>query len=234
MQDIFHFSQARRQFAAQFALVFGDDRFQGSGGHFIFIQGFGLGRQALPGLLDQAFGHAQRIVELEFQARGIVERGADVLLQVIETAERPQAGTFIGIRLGERALGQFGGNRKQPGLIAKDGGGVFQDEVLDFLQGSLIFEDVQLVHHQDDLLAPGQDALQELTLAFGQGMVGRGDEQHQVAARDELIGQPFVAADNGIRAGRIDNVQFLQERQGIGVDGEALVLHLLGGLLRPT
>ena len=110
---------------------------------------------------------------------------------------------------------------------------MFQDEVADFLQGRVVFEDIHLVQHKDDFLAPGENAFEELALALGQGMIGGGDEQDQVTARDEFIGQPFVLADDGIRAGRINNVQFLQERQGIGEDGETFVHHLFGGLFAP-
>ena len=89
----------------QFALVLRDNGFQGSGGLLVFIQGFGLGRQDLPGLVDQVFGHAQRVVELELQPGGIIQGGADELLQVIQPAGAAQTGALLGVRFGLGALG---------------------------------------------------------------------------------------------------------------------------------
>ena len=62
------------------------------------------------------FGNAQRVIELELQPGGIVERGVDELLQIIEAAETAQAGTLLGVWLGEGALGQFGGDRHTAGV----------------------------------------------------------------------------------------------------------------------
>ena len=233
VQDVLHFGQARRQFAVQFALVFSNDGFQRGRGHPVFFQRFGLDLEPHCRLLDQILSHPQRIVELELQAGAVVQRGVDERFQFVQTAARPQTGAFTRVRLGERTLGQFGGDRIQLRLIAEDCCGVFYDESADFLQSRLVLQDIQLVHHKDDLLAPGQDALQELSLAFGQRMIGGCDKQYQIAARNIFVGQPLVAADDGIRPGGVHDVQFFQQRQRIGIDGKAFVPHLLGRLLSP-
>jgi len=113
------------KFSVQFALVLCDDGFQGGGGLFIFIQGFGLGCQGSSGLVAQMFGHPQRVVELELEPGGVVEGGADELLQVVQSAGAAQTGTLFGVRFGLGALSQFSGNRIQLRLIAKYLGGVF-------------------------------------------------------------------------------------------------------------
>ena len=91
---------------------------------------------------------------------------------------------------------------------------MFQDEVADFQQGRVVFKDVHLVQYKDDFLAPGENTFEELAFAFGQGMIGGGDEQNQVTAWDKFVGQSLVLADDGIRARCFNNVQFFQERQG--------------------
>ena len=64
-------------------------------------------------------------------------------------------------------------------------------------------------------------------------MVGGGGEQHQVTARHEFLCQPFVIANDGVGARRIDNIELLEQRQWIGVDGEVFIHDLLGDLLAP-
>jgi hypothetical protein len=110
---------------------------------------------------------------------------------------------------------------------------MLEDKGTDFLERGLILDDIRFVQGEDDLLAPGQDALEELSLALREGMVGGGGEQDQVAARHEFIGQALVMADDCIRPGRIDNVQFLEKRQGISIDGKVFIHRLLGDLFAP-
>ena len=88
VQNVLNFSEPGRKFTSQFTLVGCDDSFQRCGGYFIFLQGFRLGGDILPGLFDQALGYAQWIIELEFQACRVIQRGSDELLQVIEAAVR--------------------------------------------------------------------------------------------------------------------------------------------------
>ena len=65
-------------------------------------------------------------------------------------------------------------------------------------------EQVGLVDHDRHLLAPPGDALEEAALALGEGAVGGGDEQHQIGARDELLGQQLVFGDHRVRSRRVD------------------------------
>ncbi len=55
------------------------------------------------------------------------------------------------------------------------------------------------------------DALQKGALAFREGAVGGGDEQHQIAAGDEALGDDLVLANDGVGAGRIDNADVREE-----------------------
>jgi hypothetical protein len=105
------------------------------------------------------------------------------------------------------------------------------DEGLHLLELLLALEQVGLVEHDDDLLAPVADALQEDALAFGEGPVSGGDEQDQVGARHKLGGDGFVLADNGVGARGVHDADLDQQlgRQGQDVlvlvdDGSLLVL----------
>jgi len=50
-------------------------------------------------------------------------------------------------------------------------------------------QQIYLVHHEDYLLAPVADELQILALGLGEAPVDGGDEEDQVATRDEAAGQ---------------------------------------------
>ena len=75
----------------------------------------------------------------------------------------------------------------------------------------LILQQVDLVHDQHDLLSPVPYQLQVTALALGQGTLGRGDEQHQVAPRHEAPAQLLVVADDGVRPRRVHDGDLLQK-----------------------
>ena len=188
-------------------------------------------------LADEARADAQRVQQLQPEAAGVVERLADVGLQRLEAAGHPL--------VGPAALGRLG----QPGRHGEDGGHVAHQiagrlghEVDHLRQVGLVAQDVDLVDDQDDLLTPVANLLQEGAFALGEGAVGRGDEQHQIAAGDELRGQRFVLADDGVGARRIDHGQLAEQidRRGLNPDavfaGEAVLglaiaqqVNLVGG-----
>jgi len=87
----------------------------------------------------------------------------------------------------------------------------FEDEIADFLKGRVVFEECQSYSEQRPLSSPGQDVFQELSLALGQGMIGRGDEQNQITPRNKFGCQPLVMRMMGVRAGCVNNVQLFQE-----------------------
>ena len=72
-------------------------------------------------------------------------------------------------------------------------------------------DQVDLVDHDRDLLAPLADVRHELALALGERAVGGGDEEDQVGAGHELLGQRLVLADDGVRAGGVDERDLVEE-----------------------
>ena len=151
-------------------------------------------------LCNDVIRHAERIVELKLQPRGVIERGRDVLLQSLQSARCPQLAALFRVGFSKGPLRLPRRYREELGCISQNHRGMFEDKGSDFLQGDFVFDDVGLVQRKDNLLAPGQDPLQELPLALRKRMIGGGGEQHQVTARDELIGQALVIADDRIGA----------------------------------
>ena len=92
-------------------------------------------------------------------------------------------------------------------------------------------QQLDLVDHDHDLLAPVADLLEEGAFRFAERPVGAGDEEDEVAAGHEMLGQLLVLADDGIGAGRIDQVDLLQPGDGQAAHGHALVsARLLRGI----
>ena len=73
----------------------------------------------------------------------------------------------------------------------------------------LVFQQVNLVDNYDDFLAPTFDLFQELPFALSERPLGRGHENHQVAARHKFLGKRLVPLDNGVRARRVYDTDFL-------------------------
>ena len=90
-------------------------------------------------------------------------------------------------------------------------------------------QNVALVDHDDDLLAPHSNLLHEEALGLGKWPIGRRHEKDEIAARDELRGHRFVLPDDGIGAGRIDDADLAEEFHG-SLDGQLIGLtdRLLG------
>ena len=66
-------------------------------------------------------------------------------------------------------------------------------------------DEVGLVDHDRDLLAPLADVRHELALPLGERAIGGGDEEDQIGARHEPLSQRLMLTDDGVRAGCIDN-----------------------------
>ncbi len=92
----------------------------------------------------------------------------------------------------------------------------------------MLFEQVGLVEHDHNLFAPLLDRRQEGALALGEGPLGRGDEQHQVGAGDEVARQLLVAANDRVGAGRIDDRQLAQHIGGETACEQKPLQRLLG------
>jgi len=141
---------------------------------------------------------------------------------------------MVNIFLQQRFLPQLGRNHKKLGFRAENAGCVLRDKRTHFLHRFLVFQDVGFVHHKHNFLAPREDFLQEEPLAFGQRSVRRRGEQDQVAARHILVRQNLMLADDGIRAGGIHDIQFLQHLKRVGEYREAFVHNLLARFLTPA
>ena len=68
------------------------------------------------------------------------------------------------------------------------------DEIDDLLKLRSIAEDIDLVQDDDDLLAPVANRRQEYSFGLGKRAVGGRDEQHEVGAGHEALGERLVLA----------------------------------------
>ena len=91
-------------------------------------------------------------------------------------------------------------------------------------------EDVDLVHHEHDLLAPLADLLQEAALALGEWPVGGGDEEDEVGAGDEVAGELLVPPDDRVGPGRVHDVDLAQQLGRMGALQQVGLEELLGDL----
>ena len=80
------------------------------------------------------------------------------------------------------------------------------------------FQNVNFVYNNSDFLAPVSYAFQEDALTFGERAIRRGNKEHEIGARDEIAGDGFVLAVNGIRTRRVYDVDFLEELHRGGDD----------------
>ena len=79
-------------------------------------------------------------------------------------------------------------------------------------------ENVDLVHDDDDLLAPTADLLEKRALGFGEGAIGRRHEQDEIGSRYELCRDRFVFPDDGVGARGVDDMDFAEDLGGCGDD----------------
>ncbi len=145
MQDVLHLRQPRLELVAQIALILFDRPFQRCGGLQVFFQIFRLILIDLCGLCYDVLCNAQGVVELELQARRVIERGCDVLFQGVESAGGAQTSAFLGVWFGEGALSKSRRNGEELRRISQHHRRMFEDKVSHFLQCSLILDDVRLV-----------------------------------------------------------------------------------------
>src|SRR5262249_37611973 len=119
--------------------------------------------------------NAEWIRELQPETAPGVERLLKEALERLEAAGAPLRRLAV-----LRALRQPGAHAERDGCAAQQiaGGVAYEAEHLVDLRWR--GEDVDLVDHDDDLLAPVTDRLQERTFRFGERAVGRRHEEHQV------------------------------------------------------
>ena len=77
-------------------------------------------------------------------------------------------------------------------------------------------QEVGLVHDHDHAAAPARRETQELALGFGEGPVRTRQEQHEVGAGQETLGQRLVLADDRVGAGGVHQRHALQAGQRVG------------------
>ena len=91
-------------------------------------------------------------------------------------------------------------------------------------------QDVDLVDDEDDLLPPFADLLQERPLALGERSVGRGDEQDEIGAGNEVAGQLLVPADDRVGARRIHDAELAEDLGGVSALEQVRLPEVLGYL----
>ena len=172
---------------------------------------------------DEGGGDADRVGELQPDALASVEEVEDVLFECAEAAALPVFGA------GSVLLGPFGFER-EAGANGEGGRGdaeqivrVMLHKVEHLLLLGLGGQELDLVDHDHDLLAPVADLLQEGAFRFAEGSVGAGDEEDEVAAGHEVFGQLLVLADDRVGARRIDEVDLLEPGHGQAAHGHAAV-----------
>ena len=110
---------------------------------------------------------------------------------------------------------QQGRDEEDGGRQAERGAYAAVHEGADLLDLALVPEEVSLVYDEQYLLPPVADELEVTALALGQGPLGRGDEQYQVAPRHEAPGKLLVVADDRVRPRRVDDGDLAQELVGV-------------------
>ncbi len=181
--------------------------------------------------LGQPLRHTQRVGQLQAQALALVEGAQDVAFQRLEAAGGPQTCPLVGVQgflgLARLAAGD-GEDRRLPAEHLAGIGRHKLDHVFDVIRR---LQDVDLVHHEDDLLPPRANALDEGALAFAERAVDRGDKQDQVGARHEVLSDLLVPADHRVGARRVHDVDVAQPLRRVGHDHHLALTRGLAGLL---
>ncbi len=148
----------------------------------------------------------KRALQLQPEAALLVERVAEIALERFESARAPHSWlALLGTRRKTGADREDRRTRPQRRLRR------VANERQHLLELGFLREDVDLVHDDDDLLAPGADGLDERALGFGKGTIGGRHEEDEIGARYEVGGQALVLAQNRVRARRVDDVEILEE-----------------------
>ena len=171
----------------------------------VFLERFQVGLAGVQLFFDQFMADAQWIEQFEAETAVIIQRIADERFQRFKAAGRPQP-RLAHLRL-LRLLGRHGKHGRN---LAHQITRRIADKNDDFFPVGFVSQNVHFVHHQDDFLAPIADLGQEITLAFGERTVSRGDKQNQVAAGDKFGRQRLMFAQDGIGSRRVHNTDFSQ------------------------
>ena len=158
-------------------------------------------------LFRQAEDRLQRRGELDADPLLFRQHVEDVVLQRLEAAARPlarrQRPSFVS-SASFADTGKIVGSN--PKMVACSSSGSRRPAATSSSRLR-----VDLVEHEDELLPPLADVLEELPLRLRQRPVDRRHEQDQVRARDEVLGDLLMPLHDGVRARRVDQRDVAQE-----------------------
>jgi hypothetical protein len=123
----------------------------------------------------QRDAHAERVEQFQPDASRCIQCFPDVSFQRFESARRPCGRLAL-----FRAQRETGADRKDLWTEPKQRSCVVGDERANLFDLCVALENVDLIDHDDDLLAPPADLFEKRALGFGEWPIGGGHEQHQV------------------------------------------------------
>ena len=190
-------------------------------------------RQTLVGNRGVALGErladADRVGQLQAEAAAVVERLADELLERLEAAGGPRAGSPCLARIASRALTGNTSGAMPSSRCADDA-----NERTTSSSSSLRWKMSTLLTTMTIFLPQSADRFEERALGLGERPVGRGDEQHQIGARHEIVGEPLVLADDGVGARRVDDVDVAKQLHRRRLTRRGRVVGTVGDACRRT
>ena len=163
--------------------------------------------------LRQRLTDAERVGQLQPEPALRIERLAEILLERLEAAGRPQRRFAL---LG--ALREPRADRQHVGFDAEQVPRGVPDEGQHLVELRRVPKMSTLFRTMTIFLPQSRMACEEDPLGLGERPIGRGDEQDQIRARDEIGGQPLVLADDGVGPGRVDDVDVAQQFDRRGHD----------------
>ena len=231
VQDVLHVTEAKSEIAPHVLFVEAELAVYVVNGLQVLPQQAQALIHRFPVLASQPLGHTEGVQQLELDAALLVKGLQNITLQRGEAAGLPKA---IPFRTGVGRLGLQG----QPGREGEDLRreaqevfGVLGDKAHHLLHVGFALQDVNLVEDDDHFFAPVADALQEDALALGEGTIGRGDEEDQITAWHKVLGDLFVAADDGVGTWRVHDVDLSQEIHWTGGHQNELFFGFRGRLI---
>ncbi len=181
--------------------------------------------------LGEVFGDPERVEQLEPDAALFIQGGDDVVFEILEVAGGPEAVALGWVAVAHllRLLGEEGGNREDLRIEPQQPVDALAHELHHLFLRRVVAQQVGFVQDNHDLLAPLPDLRHELAFGFGEGTVGRGDEEHQVGTGHKPLGERFVLPNDGVGAGGVDNSDLFQERRWPGPLDHAIGQHRFRG-----
>ena len=150
------------------------------------------------------------------------QRVLDVAFEFLEAAGGPDVPiALLGSQGETRAEGE--NLRRQPEQML----GALGHEPLHLHHVLSSVEDVRLVEHDDDLLAPVTSALEKGPFALGERPIDRRDEEDEIRSRHEVRGDALVLSVDRVRTGRVHDVDVPKHVDRRGENFQLLLDHLM-------